>query len=264
MIRIRNDTIEGDSELENIESDITDPEVKIEDNDEVEELTQPEKEENIEKDDEDLNETPPLANLIKSAFKFKNMSLDLDPEEGKSNKYIGELIENKFREKYKLGDKDSNERTDIPKYNTDVKSSRSDPPGHGAKFKGYHQRLHGLDYNIVLFTYKLDGNQIDITNAYFIPQEHTRDHRIVSLIENKEKVDEVLNNLLERNQILEEDLNRLKEDIMNEQDKKFGYLTLSHSPHWSVSYTKKNLKHLISENTPIPDEFKVDNSVAFD
>ena len=112
--------------------------------------------------DDETHEKFTISRLIECALNFvKNEEYKtLKLEEGVNNKYIGELIESKFK-KYCRGkglmiQEEVSKGVDIPEYHTDIKYLRSDTPGHGAEFKNYEELIIGLSYDIILFRYNLD------------------------------------------------------------------------------------------------------------
>ena len=108
--------------------------------------------------DDETHEKFTISRLIECALNFvKNEEYKtLKLKEGVSNKYIGELIESKFkkycRSKGLMIQEGVSKGVDIPEYHTDIKSSRSDTPGHERSLKITKSKLLGL----VMISFYLD------------------------------------------------------------------------------------------------------------
>ena len=196
--------------------------------------------------DKDSKEPFPIGYLIRYALNFieEKERLEIPEEKGLSNKAIGEYIETEFKnyliKEKKLPGIESGTHTgvDIEIYKTDIKSSRSVSPGHGAEFKSYTEIVRGISYNLILFLYNLDGRTIIFNAARFIPRQRTGDHRFTSMIGKSDKeIGAFLQPFITKTLIPDD--NAIKNIlILPSPDLKQGVLTLSRSKQWSVGYGK--------------------------
>mgnify|MGYP000646116823 CR=1 FL=1 len=62
---------------------------------------------------------------------------------------------------------------DLPEFNTDLKFTCSNQPQSSSPYKSVHEKLFGLDYNLLLFTYENTQTNFKIKDCIFIPKEKT-------------------------------------------------------------------------------------------
>jgi len=194
-----------------------------------------------------------INNLIKRAGEFIRKPLDL--KDLSRQRDFGHFIEREFKKfcnkPPSLGiDVSLTKKTpDIPEYNTDIKSSKNDPPSHGAKLTDIKEKFYGLKYNLLVFNYKINGDNLVFSRVMFIPKEITGDHRATFRIldfykqlqyTEPDDLKECLEDLTNENVLPELDIseiNRIVDDILRDPPKYFGYLTLS-GGQWEIGYNE--------------------------
>ncbi len=189
-----------------------------------------------------------------------------------SGQVIGDYIERMFQKelvKPPLYIKPGNPRKgyDLPGINTDIKSSVSEYPQNSIKVEKINNVVKGLGYNIILFHCKIDDkdndkeDRIEFRNSIFIDKTRTADYRITKDIDKEdssEKFKEILKDIkkeFNEEEISEEEdflkLAKIKKQYVDfdrevylkllnlfksEEEIKSGYLTLTGSKHWHVTY----------------------------
>jgi hypothetical protein len=149
----------------------------------------------------------------------------------------------------------------------DIKSSKGTKIRHGAKIKGVFDILYGLDYDLLVFNYKVDNQKLTFSKVIYVPKMFTADkktldklHEIIEFIksdeENAEKwaaistemlqtkfqdinenLDKIIDNL--SNKLYFDEIDDFKIDLIKSIAKENlpekGYLDLK-GGHWGVSY----------------------------
>ncbi|MHA2127834.1 MAG: hypothetical protein ACXACO_21115 [Promethearchaeota archaeon] len=222
--------------------------------------------------DDDTHEKFPISRLIECALNFiKNEDYKTLKLERISNKYIGELIEKKFklfcRSKGLMIKDEVGKGVDIDEYDTDVKSSRSSPtPGHGAEFKNYEELIKGLSYHIILFRYNLDEGNRTLTfyKTMFIPRHRTADHRFTDKLKEaeEEKIEKFLEPFINDGKIPDDFVKTMRK-YSDDPTVKDGYFTLNRPKNWGVGYgsfekLSVGSKEIISD-FPVNKEYKFED-----
>ena len=221
--------------------------------------------------DDDTHEKFPISRLIECGLNFiRNEEYKTLKLEAISNKYIGELIESKFkkycRSKGLMIQKEVRKKVDIPEYQTDVKTSRSPTPGHGAEFISYEELVKGLSYHIILFRYNLDKENKTLTfyKTIFIPRNRTADHRFTDKLKetDEEKIEAFLKPFINNGQI-PDDFAKTMRKYSDDPKVKDGYFTLNRPRHWGVGYgsfekLSVGSKEIISD-FPVNKEYKFED-----
>lgn len=193
--------------------------------------------------------------LIKEAKIFaKSFSLEkhyniYGINDGKS---IGTYIENQFKEimhaKYGVKISSSSKGIDFPQIKIDIKCTLKSRPQSSCPYKSFRQKIYGLGYGILLFTYKKEDKYEDkystvvIDGVYFIDCLETGDYsltkeivEILSMPNNKEKLIELFKDVALPCD--EKDYENIANEVIINPPRQ-GLLTISNALQWRLQYSR--------------------------
>ncbi|WP_142384702.1 restriction endonuclease [Bacillus sp. M6-12] len=171
-------------------------------------------------------------------------------------KSIGTYIENQFKErlkeKYQVKLSSSSKGIDLPEINVDIKSTLRTRPQSSCPYKSFRQKIYGLGYHIILFTYeKIDNHegkysQLLIDDAYFIEKSETADayltSAILQIIETTKDPEELIELFYSVNLPGDEsEYEQLAKEVLINPPKQ-GRLTISNALQWRLQYSKVTQK----------------------
>lgn len=149
----------------------------------------------------------------------------------------------------------------FPELEVDLKVTSIRQPQSSCPFRNATQKVYGLGYHLLVFTYeKIDDRNcqttiLNIQNAIFVDRSRTGDDQTTyglrEILQRNGNQDDVVAFLEERNLPLDEiGRESLAERIIN-QPPEIGYLTISNALQWRLQYrriielgTTKNIKGL--------------------
>ena len=167
-------------------------------------------------------------------------------------KAIGTYLEHKFqtylRGKYTYEEGSSARGIDFPKLGVDIKVTSIKQPQSSCPFKNARQKIFGLGYSLLLFVYdKSDDPQthtgrLNILHSIFIEAKRTADYQtttgILSIIENKGNVDNIVAFMQDRLLPVEEiQASQIADEIVANPPN-IGYLTISNALQWRLQYRR--------------------------
>ena len=167
-------------------------------------------------------------------------------------KAVGTYFEHKFQAylqgKYVYEQGSSAKGIDFPKLGVDMKVTSIRQPQSSCPFKNARQKIYGLGYSLLVFTYeKSDDPQrrtgrLNILHTIFVEDKRTADYQtttgIVRILENKGNKDDLMAFMLERMLPVEE---IQADDIADEILRRppiIGYLTISNALQWRLQYRR--------------------------
>ena len=168
-------------------------------------------------------------------------------------KAIGTYIENLYKDiiktKYGVKVATASNGIDIPNENIDIKCTLTTRPQSSCPYKSFRQKVYGLGYSILLFTYIKNDNfdtkecKIIINGVYYISENETSDTYIT------ENINYILDNSLNKEEELIElfkevklpaddfDLSQLAKEVLINRPN-IGKLTISNALQWRLQYSK--------------------------
>lgn len=167
-------------------------------------------------------------------------------------KRIGTYFEHKFQAylhtKYRYVEGSSAKGIDFPELQVDMKVTSIIQPQSSCPFQSARQKVFGLGYSLLIFTYdKTDDSltgtgQLNILHTTFVEKSQTADYQtttgLLKILDNNGNIDDVFGFLIERN--LPIDLvqgMQLAEEIMANPPE-VGYLTISNALQWRLQYRR--------------------------
>jgi hypothetical protein len=167
-------------------------------------------------------------------------------------KAVGTYLEHKFQhylgEKYSFVTGNSASGIDFPddEINTDIKTTSITQPQSSCPFKSARQKIFGLGYNLLVFVYsKEDDNikkasRLNILHTVFVEKTRTADYQLTtsihSILKNNGNKDDLLALFLERNLPIDEiEAEKLADEVMGHEPN-IGYLTISNALQWRLQY----------------------------
>ena len=167
-------------------------------------------------------------------------------------KRVGTYFEHKFQaylhKRYSYTAGSSARGIDFPELAVDMKVTSIKQPQSSCPFKSARQKVYGLGYALLVFTYAKTDNQetqtgqLKIHHTTFVESQRTADYQtttgLLKILENDGNVDDVLGFLFERNLPIDEVQGiQLAEEIMANPPE-VGYLTISNALQWRLQYRR--------------------------
>lgn len=167
-------------------------------------------------------------------------------------KRVGTYFEHKFqaylRNNYEYVEGSSAKGIDFPELNVDMKVTSIKQPQSSCPFKSARQKVFGLGYSLIVFTYEKHDDpisqtgQLDIKHTTFVESTHTADFQtttgLLNILRNDGNLDDVFAFLVERNLPVDEvqGIQLAEEIIANPPE--IGYLTISNALQWRLQYRR--------------------------
>jgi hypothetical protein len=137
---------------------------------------------------------------------------------------------------------------DFPNLMVDLKVTSIRQPQSSCPFRDASQKVYGLGYNLLIFTYeKLDDSntrtsRLDFRDAIFVSKEKTGDYQttygLLGIINRNGNKDDIIAYLEERNLPLDEiGREQLAQRIL-QNPPQLGYLTISNALQWRLQYSR--------------------------
>ena len=167
-------------------------------------------------------------------------------------KRIGTYFEHKFQaylhEKYSYLEGNSADGIDFPRLLVDMKVTSISQPQSSCPFKSARQKIYGLGYSLLVFTYsKIDDpknrtGQLEILHTTFVESRQSADYQtttgLLNILENDGNVDDLVGFLFERHLPIDEVQGiQLAEEILANPPE-IGYLTISNALQWRLQYRR--------------------------
>ena len=169
-------------------------------------------------------------------------------------KAVGTYLEHKFQHHlitiYSFTAGNSASGIDFPdsEINTDIKTTSITQPQSSCPFKSARQKIFGLGYNLLIFIYsKEDDNikklsRLNILHTIFVDKTRTADYQLTtsiqSIINNNGNTDDLLALFLEKNLPVDEiEAEKLADEVMKYKPN-VGYLTISNALQWRLQYSR--------------------------
>jgi hypothetical protein len=169
-------------------------------------------------------------------------------------KAIGTYIEKEFKrklsEKFNVRIGSSSKGLDFydENINTDIKVTSIRQPQSSCPFKDAKQKIFGLGYNILLFVYDKEDDQVTQTSCLnfvscnFITARRTADYtttfRLRQMITDGANKEDIIGFLLDKNIPADEiTLDLLSDELISRMPEQ-GYLTISNALQWRLQYNR--------------------------
>ncbi|PLZ32536.1 restriction endonuclease, partial [Fischerella thermalis WC542] len=121
-------------------------------------------------------------------------------------------------------------------------------PQSSCPFRDASQKVYGLGYHLLVFTYeKFDDTttrtaRLDFRDAIFVTREKTGDYQttygLIGILNRKGNKDDIIAYLEERNLPLDEIGRNLLAERILEFPPQLGYLTISNALQWRLQYSR--------------------------
>ena len=161
-------------------------------------------------------------------------------------KAVGTFVEHLFKdflaEQYDLAIGNSANGLDLPSVNTDIKVTSIKQPQSSCPYKDSKQKIYGLGYNLIIFVYKQEDDEItkkgmlDFLSCTYIDASRTADYQTTTclrnIIDNKGNVDDVYAKNIPADEVT---LYQMAQDILKNPPA-IGYLTISNALQWRLQY----------------------------
>ncbi len=196
-----------------------------------------------------------IESLIESACVFCNRESQENHIEligVTDGKAVGTYVEHKFKkflqDNYTVDIGSSSKGIDLPGENiqTDIKVTSITQPQSSCPFKNARQKIFGLGYNLLIFTYeKIDSDStctIRFTHCTFIDKSLTADFtitkRLREMLKDGANKEDIIGFLQDRN-LPGDDIvyNDLADEILMNYPMQ-GYLTISNALQWRLQYSR--------------------------
>jgi len=183
-----------------------------------------------------------------SVFAAEKHSALLGVTDGKA---IGTYIEQRFQ-RYLIESGvvalvgNSAKGIDLPALDTDIKVTSIRQPQSSSPFASYRQKIEGLGYNLMLFVYEKQDQDVDCFLRFvavrFVPKELTGDYQTTrglrELISRDANQDDIMAFLLERMIPADEtSLAAYAKELLDKPPRQ-GYLTISNALQWRLQYKR--------------------------
>jgi hypothetical protein len=198
-----------------------------------------------------------IETLKEEASKFSILELEhvessiFGSTDGKA---VGTYLEHKFQhhlEKiYSFTTGNSASGIDFPdnEISTDIKTTSITQPQSSCPFKSPRQKIFGLGYNLLVFVYsKEDDNikkvsRLNILHTVFVEKTRTADYQLTtsiqSILKNNGNKDDLLALFLEKNLPVDEiEAGKIADEVI-EHAPNIGYLTISNALQWRLQYSR--------------------------
>jgi hypothetical protein len=199
-----------------------------------------------------------ISSLCHEAFAFAH---EYNKEEESETLYgitdgksIGTYIEKRFHKylegRYEFDKGNSSKGLDFPNLNVDIKVSDVNQPQSSCPFRSASQKIYGLGYSILFFSYEKKNNhktkksKLNLKNIVFIMAEDTSDFQLTTDINNILDDDaphkkEALEYLFkERNLPIDSmEAELLAEEVMKRKPR-IGQLSISNALQWRINYQR--------------------------
>lgn len=201
-----------------------------------------------------------IESLIESACVFCNRESQENHIEligVTDGKAVGTYVEHKFKkflqDNYTVDIGSSSKGIDLPGENiqTDIKVTSITQPQSSCPFKNARQKIFGLGYNLLIFTYeKIDSDStctIRFTHCTFIDKSLTADFtitkRLREMLKDGANKEDIIGFLQDRN-LPGDDIvyNDLADEILMNYPMQ-GYLTISNALQWRLQYSRATDLH---------------------
>jgi len=161
-------------------------------------------------------------------------------------------LEHKFQthlhDKYLYIEGSSARGIDFPELQVDMKVTSIKQPQSSCPFKSARQKVFGLGYSLLVFTYDKSDNQrnqtgrLNILHTTFVESSQTADYQtttgLLNILDNRGNVDDIFAFLMERNLPVDEVQGiQLAEEIID-YPPEIGYLTISNALQWRLQYRR--------------------------
>lgn len=202
------------------------------------------------------NTLPPLTieTLCEEAGKFAIHTSQVDDAAlyGVDNgKTIGTYLEHGFREslvdRYSFQEGNSASGIDFPSLNVDVKVTSIRQPQSSSPFQSARQKIYGLGYGLLLFTYQKTDDvntrtgRLTIEKVVYIEPYRTGDFQLTrsikNTLDNQGNEDDLVALFSDRNLPVDDISARaLAEEILRDPPP-LGFVTISNALQWRLQYT---------------------------
>jgi hypothetical protein len=167
-------------------------------------------------------------------------------------KAVGTYLEHKFqnylKSKYQFDMGNSASGIDFPSLGVDIKVTSITQPQSSCPFKSARQKVYGLGYNLLVFVYKKEDDQVtkttrlNILHTVFVDKEQTADFQLTSsinaILSNKGNKDDLIALFTDKNLPVDEiSAGDLADEILTNKPE-IGYLTISNALQWRLQYTR--------------------------
>ena len=167
-------------------------------------------------------------------------------------KRIGTYFEHKFQAYlhtlYHYTEGSSAKGIDFPELMVDMKVTSVKQPQSSCPFKSARQKVYGLGYSLLVFTYEKSDDptthtgQLNILHTTFVESAHTADYQtttgLLKILDNNGNEDDLFAFLMERNLPVDDVQGyQLAEEII-QNPPKVGYLTISNALQWRLQYRR--------------------------
>lgn len=165
-------------------------------------------------------------------------------------KAVGTFVEHLFKSflsaRYNLAIGNSASGLDLPSVNTDIKVTSITRPQSSCPYKDSKQKIYGLGYNLIVFVYKKEDDEIqkagklDFVSCTYVDSCRTSDYQtttgILNIINNNGNADDIYAFLCDHKIPADEVTlyNMAKEILRNPPET--GYLTISNALQWRLQY----------------------------
>ncbi len=168
-----------------------------------------------------------------------------------TGKDIGTYIERKFLEhvvsKYLVKAGNSAKGIDLPELNVDIKTTRATKSQSSCPFKSARQKIFGLGYSLLIFTYnRVDDpanhkSKLLIERTVFIDSAVTADHattlHLRKMIEKKANQEDIFAYLVKCNPTIDKnEAKNLAAEVLRSPPVQ-GYLTITPALQWRLKYS---------------------------
>lgn len=167
-------------------------------------------------------------------------------------KRIGTYFEHKFQAYlhtlYNYAEGSSAKGIDFPELLVDMKVASVKQPQSSCPFKSARQKVYGLGYSLLVFTYEKSDDHVtqtgklNILHTTFVDSAHTADYQtttgLLKILDNDGNEDDLFAFLMERNLPVDDVQGyQLAQEII-QNPPKVGYLTISNALQWRLQYRR--------------------------
>jgi hypothetical protein len=167
-------------------------------------------------------------------------------------KAVGTYLEHKFKaylkEKYTFDEGNSANGIDLPSLGVDIKTTSIMQPQSSCPFKSARQKIYGLGYNLLVFVYQKEDNQLSktsrlfILHTVFVNKNQTADYQLTksikSILNNQGNKDDLIALFEEKSLPIDSILASNLADEVIQNPPEIGYLTISNALQWRLQYSR--------------------------